>query len=111
MSVRFRKSIRLFPGVRLNLSGGRVSTTIGIPGASLNLGLDGQAHMTLGIPGTGLSYRARITAPPQAPLTGCPPSGRPSRGRSASRSTACPLTRPHGRSPCRAKSAARRSGA
>ncbi len=72
MSVRFRKSIRLFPGVRLNLSGGRVSTTIGVPGASLNLGLDGQAHMTLGIPGTGLSYRARITAPPQAPAPQAP---------------------------------------
>ncbi|MBP2302782.1 DUF4236 domain-containing protein [Azospirillum picis] len=67
MSVRFRKSIRLFPGVRLNLSGGRISTTIGVPGASLNLGLDGQAHVTLGIPGTGLSYRARISPPPQAP--------------------------------------------
>jgi hypothetical protein len=34
MGIRFRKSIKLFPGVRLNLSGGRISTTIGVPGAS-----------------------------------------------------------------------------
>jgi hypothetical protein len=67
MNLRFRKSIRLFPGVKLNLSGGRISTTIGVPGASLNLGMDGRAHMTLGIPGSGLSYRAILTLPRPAP--------------------------------------------
>jgi hypothetical protein len=41
MGLSFRKSIRLFAGVRLNLSRGRISTTIGVPGASLNLDPDG----------------------------------------------------------------------
>jgi Protein of unknown function (DUF4236) len=37
MSFRFRKSVQLFPGVRLNFSPSGVSTTIGVRGAALAL--------------------------------------------------------------------------
>ena len=55
MSFRFRKSIKLFPGVRINLSKSGVSTSIGTRGATINLKSGRKARGTVGIPGTGLS--------------------------------------------------------
>lgn len=63
MALRFRKSVKLFPGVRLNFSGGGVSTTIGVRGASVTLGKRG-THLNLGLPGSGLSYRTRLFPSP-----------------------------------------------
>jgi hypothetical protein len=63
MSLRFRRSVRLFPGVRLNFSRSGVSTTVGVRGASMTLGGQG-AHVNVGLPGSGLSYRTRVTPPP-----------------------------------------------
>ena len=61
MGFRFRKSIKLFPGVRLNLSKSGVSTSIGRPGATINIGQRG-TRATVGIPGTGLSYSEKVSA-------------------------------------------------
>src|ERR1051325_4437908 len=58
--VRFRKTISILPGVRINLSKSGVSTSVGGKGATLNVGR-GQPKVTLGVPGTGLSYRAPAT--------------------------------------------------
>ena len=41
MSLRFRKSIKLAPGVRFNLSGSGASWTLGPNGASIGIGLMG----------------------------------------------------------------------
>lgn len=60
MGLRFRQSFQLFPGVRLNLSGGGVSATFGVPGASMNFGPRG-IRSTVGIPGSGLSYSSSLT--------------------------------------------------
>ena len=54
---RFRKSISVLPGVKVNLSKTCVSASVGGKGATLNVGR-GKKMVTLGIPGTGLSYRA-----------------------------------------------------
>lgn len=62
MSLRFRRSVRLFPGVRLNFSLSGVSTTIGVRGASVTVGPRG-THVNAGIPGSGLSYRTPIAPP------------------------------------------------
>ena len=59
MGFRFRKSINLFPCIRLNLSKSGASVTVGKPGLSVNLGEDG-ATGNIGFPGTGLSYREKI---------------------------------------------------
>ena len=59
MAIRFRKSIKLMPGVRLNLSKTGISTTVGVKGASVNLGKKG-AYMNTGSPGTGLYSRTKI---------------------------------------------------
>lgn len=55
MGFRFKKSIRIFPGVRLNISKSGISVSLGVPGATVNLGKTG-ARTTVGLPGTGLSY-------------------------------------------------------
>ena len=73
MGLRFRKSFKLFPGVRLNFSGGGISTTIGIRGASVNLGKRG-AHLNVGVPGSGLSYRTRLFSPSAPPDEATTPS-------------------------------------
>lgn len=59
MGFRFRRSIRLLPGVRLNLGLGGVSLTAGVPGASINLGRRG-VYGNLGVPGSGMSFRQRL---------------------------------------------------
>lgn len=67
MRFRFRKSIRIAPGIRLNIGSRGVSTTIGPRGASVNVGPRG-AYANLGIPGTGLSARARLDDEPSGPV-------------------------------------------
>jgi Protein of unknown function (DUF4236) len=57
MGFRFQKRFSVLPGVKVNLSKSRVSTTIGGKGAGINIGPDGKPMVTVGIPGTGMSYR------------------------------------------------------
>lgn len=59
MGFRFQRSVRLAPGLRLNLSKSGVSATLGRPGATVNVGRRG-VEGSAGLPGTGLSYRRRI---------------------------------------------------
>lgn len=61
MSLRFRKSIKLAPGVRWNISNGGSSWSFGPRGASVNVGKRG-TFLNAGIPGTGLSSRSQLTA-------------------------------------------------
>lgn len=62
MALRFRKSFKLAPGVRMNLSGSGASWSIGPRGASIGIGKRG-AYLNAGIPGTGISARQRIGGP------------------------------------------------
>ena len=50
VGLRFRRRIRLFPGVRINLSKSGVSTSIGIRGAHVTVGPTG-TRTTVGLPG------------------------------------------------------------
>ncbi|HGU0999449.1 TPA: DUF4236 domain-containing protein [Escherichia coli] len=38
MSLRFRQTFTLFPGVRLNIGKRGISASIGVPGATVNVG-------------------------------------------------------------------------
>jgi hypothetical protein len=60
MGLRFRRSLRIAPGVRLNLGSRGASVTIGKRGASINVGRRG-TYLNAGIPGTGLSYREKLS--------------------------------------------------
>ncbi|MFT2520320.1 DUF4236 domain-containing protein, partial [Escherichia coli] len=53
MGFRYRKSINIIPGVRLNLSNGAPSLSVGPRGASVSFGSRG-TYANLGLPGTGL---------------------------------------------------------
>jgi hypothetical protein len=59
MGLRFRRSLRLAPGLRLNFSGSGMSLTTGPRGASLNFGARG-TYLNAGLPGTGLYLRERL---------------------------------------------------
>jgi hypothetical protein len=59
MGFRFRRSFRLLPGIRLNLSKGGISVSLGVRGASMTVGRRGTTT-SVGLSGTGLSYTSRI---------------------------------------------------
>ncbi|MDQ3747917.1 MAG: DUF4236 domain-containing protein [Acidobacteriota bacterium] len=61
MGWRFRKSAKIFPGIRLNFGkNGFTSTTFGKGWFSSNVSKRGVKH-TLSIPGTGISYQTKTT--------------------------------------------------
>ncbi|WP_441252059.1 DUF4236 domain-containing protein [Tardiphaga sp. 71_E8_N1_1] len=68
MGVRFRKSVKLMPGVRVNFGLKSVSISMGGAGATYNVGSRG-SRVTLGIPGSGLSYSADVTRQSQAVIS------------------------------------------
>ena len=65
MSLRFRRSMKIAPGVRLNFSKSTLGLSFGVPGARVSINTRGDIYGSAGIPGTGLynveraSLRAR----------------------------------------------------
>ena len=55
MGFRFRRSVKLFPGLRLNFGKRGISASIGVRGAHVTYGPTG-TRTTVGLPGSGLSY-------------------------------------------------------
>jgi tetratricopeptide (TPR) repeat protein len=56
VGFRFRRSIRLGPGVRLNLSKSGIGVSTGIRGLHYSVHSSGRRTLSTGIPGTGMSY-------------------------------------------------------
>ncbi|MET3203147.1 UNVERIFIED_ORG: putative MnhB-related membrane protein [Bacillus proteolyticus] len=61
MGFRFRKSIKIAPGVKLNVSKRGVGVSAGVKGANVSVGPSG-SRITTSIPGTGLSYEKRLNS-------------------------------------------------
>ena len=59
MPIRFRKSFKIFPGVKVNVSKGGVSVSVGKPGATLNFSRHG-VRQTIGVPGSGVSHTSYL---------------------------------------------------
>lgn len=59
MALRFRKTINIAPGIRLNISKTGISTSVGPKGATVNIGR-GRRKLTTGIPGTGISQQHNL---------------------------------------------------
>jgi len=55
VGFRFRRSIGIIPGVRLNFGRRGTSVSLGVRGAHMTVGPTG-VRKTVGIPGTGMSY-------------------------------------------------------
>lgn len=59
MGFRFRKSVKIAPGVRINVGKKGSSVSIGGKGATVNFSKKG-TRTTVGIPGTGISYTKNL---------------------------------------------------
>ena len=66
MGFRFRRTIRLGKGLRINISKSGTSLSLGHRGATVNFGPKGE-KLTLGLPGSGLSYSQMIKPQPGQP--------------------------------------------
>ena len=62
MAIRFRKSIKLMPGVRVSLSKSGISGSLGVNGARVSVNSKGQVRGTAGISGTGLSSTTMLNS-------------------------------------------------
>ena len=60
MGWRFRKRIKIFPGIHINISKRGVSANVGVKGANISFGPDG-TYVNTGLPGTGLYRRDRVS--------------------------------------------------
>jgi hypothetical protein len=58
MGFRFRKRIKLFPGLHLNISTRGYSISVGERGLTTNISRK-VLRETVGLPGTGISYQTR----------------------------------------------------
>lgn len=56
MGLRFHKSFKIAPGLKLNLNKKSISLTGGVRGAHYTVSSSGKRTASVGIPGTGLSY-------------------------------------------------------
>jgi hypothetical protein len=59
MPVRFRRTFTLFPGVKVNVSKGGMSLTVGRKGFHLNFSKHG-VRQTTGLPGSGISHTSYL---------------------------------------------------
>ena len=67
MAIKFRKKIKISPGISLNLTKkGISSTSIGGKGITLNAGGKKGATLTTSIPGSGLSQTRNLSSEKQA---------------------------------------------
>lgn len=56
MGLRFRKSIKIAPGLKLNIGKSSVGLSAGVKGAHVSVNSKGRVTKSVGIPGTGVSY-------------------------------------------------------
>jgi len=55
MSLRFRRSLKIIPGVRLNFNKDSIGVSLGVRGAHYTMNSKGRRTISAGIPGTGIS--------------------------------------------------------
>ena len=60
--MRFQKSIRIAPGIRIYLSKLGVGFSVGPKGLKLGVDGKGRRYSSVGIPGTGISQRSYVKA-------------------------------------------------
>jgi len=61
MALRFRRSLKIAPGIRLNLGSKSASVRVGGRAAGISAGTSG-TRISGGIPGTGLSVTKKLAA-------------------------------------------------
>ncbi len=61
MALRFRRTMKIAPGVRLNLTKTGISARVGPRGAGVTVGTSGTT-VSAGIPGSGIHTSKKLTA-------------------------------------------------
>lgn len=61
MGLNFRKSIKIAPGIRMNISKSGVGFSAGVKGARISVNSKGRVTKTVSIPKTGISYSKSST--------------------------------------------------
>lgn len=56
MGMKFRKSFKVAPGIKINITNRSIGVSAGRKGARVSVNSRGTTRTTVGIPGTGLSY-------------------------------------------------------
>ena len=77
MGLRFRKSFKVAPGVKLNLNKKSTSVTFGGKGAHYTVSSTGKKTKSVGIPGTGLYYTETSSGNKDSDPPPLPPEGNP----------------------------------
>ncbi|MFN4057411.1 MAG: DUF4236 domain-containing protein [Roseinatronobacter sp.] len=63
MALRFRRTLKIAPGVRLNLTKTGISARVGPKGAGITVGTSGTT-VSAGLPGTGLHVSQKLKKKP-----------------------------------------------
>ena len=69
MAIRFRKSMKIMPGVRVTLGKSGISGSLGTNGARVSVNSKGQVRGTAGISGTGLSSTTMLNGKSKSKAT------------------------------------------
>jgi len=70
MAFSFRKSKKIFPGVRLGLTTKGLGISGGVKGARISMSATGKTTFSAGVPGSGVRYRKSLTAKESAQPSG-----------------------------------------
>ena len=73
MGFRFRKSVKIAPGVRMNFGKKGVGMSFGVKGARVSVNSSGRSRATVGIPGTGISYSTSLNGKKKGKTTNAAP--------------------------------------
>jgi len=57
MALRFRRSFRIAPGIKLNLTRRGLGATVGVRGAHVSVNSNGRLTESVGAPGSGLYFQ------------------------------------------------------
>ena len=79
MAMRFRRSIKIAPGIKVNFNKNSIGVSVGPKGAHVSVNSKGQKSESIGIPGTGLSYVNRSSAKKSQAVTAQQPLEQPSK--------------------------------
>ena len=77
MTLRFRRSVKILPGVKINFNKNSTSMTFGVRGAHVTMNSNGDIYRTIGMPGTGIYDVKRTSAKQRAAMRANPPSFSP----------------------------------
>lgn len=69
MAIRFRKSMKIMPGVRFTLGKSGISGSLGTNGARVSVNSKGQVRGTAGLNGTGLSSTTMLNGKSKSKAT------------------------------------------